>query len=122
MKRLLPVIGALLLLLGVAISTTSCEKDTRDYELTVVITTYDSVRVQNANVHLFAPVSNSIIDYWYTTDDKGEAKFSFENKVIVEIEVAKGSFQACGFAEVNRGENTIYIDLKPFVDRAHNGC
>lgn len=122
MKRLLPVIGALLLVLGVTISTTSCEKDTRDYELTVVVTTYDSVKVQNANIHLFAPVSNSFIDYWYTTDEKGEAKFKFDNKVIVEIKAAKGSFQACGFAEVERGENTIYIDLKPFQDQAHNGC
>ncbi|WP_417590608.1 hypothetical protein [Owenweeksia hongkongensis] len=122
MKRLLPVIGALLLLLGVAISTTSCEKDTRSYDLTVIITTYDTVKVQNALVHLYAPVSNSVVDYWYNTDEKGEVKFSFENKVIVEIEAAKGSFQACGFAEVNRGDNTIYIDLKPYSDKAHNGC
>lgn len=122
MKRLLPVIGALLLLLGVAISTTSCEKDTRNYDLTVVVTTYDSVKVQNALVHLYAPVSNTIVDFWYTTNEKGEAKFSFDNKVIVEIESAKGSFQACGFVEVNRGENTLYIDLKPYADRAHNGC
>ena len=122
MKRLLPVIGAFLLILGITFSTTSCEKDTRDYELTVVVTTYDSVKVQNASVHLFAPVSDSFIDYWYTTDDKGEAKFSFDNKVILEIEAGKGSFQACGFVEVERGDNTIYIDLKPFADRAHNGC
>ncbi len=122
MKRLLPVIGALLLILGVALSSTSCEKDTRKYELTVVITTYDTVKVQNATVHLFAPVSNSFVDYWYTTDEKGEAKFSFDNKVILEIEAGKGSFQACGFVEVERGENKIYIDLKPFQDSAHNGC
>lgn len=122
MKRLLPVIGALLLVLGIVFCTSSCEKDTRDYDLTVVVTTYDSIKVQNATIHLYAPVSNSIVDYWYTTDENGESKFSFDNKVIVEIQAAKGSFQACGFVEVERGENTIRIDLKPFEDRAHNGC
>ena len=120
MKRLITVIGALLLTFGAIFITSSCEKDTRDYELTVVVTTYDSVKVQNALVHLYAPVSNSIIDYWYNTDENGETHFNFENKVIVEIEAAKGSFKACGFVEVERGENIIYIDLKPYG--THNGC
>lgn len=120
MKRLITVIGALLLTCSAIFFTTSCEKDTRDYQLTIVVTTYDSVRVQNALVHLYAPVSNSVVDYWYNTDEQGETHYTFENKVIVEIEAGKGSFKACSFVEVERGENVIYVDLQPYG--THNGC
>lgn len=120
MKRLIAILGVFAMLTGAFFLSTSCEKDTRDYQLTVVITAHDSVKVQNALVHLYAPVANTIVDYYFYTNEQGEVSATFENKVVLEIEAAKGSFKECAFAEVERGENIIYVDIKPFG--VHNGC
>ena len=110
-----------MLVSGIIFCTSSCEKDTRDYELTVIVTVYDSVKVQNALVHVFADTQGSFVDYYNYTSEEGETHYKFDNKVIVEIEAGKSGFKACGFAEVDRGENVIRIDLKPYTD-PHNGC
>lgn len=123
MKRLIAILGVCAMLTGAFFLSTSCEKDTRKYELTVVITANDSVRVQNASVRIYAPVANSIVDYFFNTDENGEVNFTFEDKVIVEIEAVKGgSYRGCTFAELNRGENTVYLDLKRYDDPHSNGC
>lgn len=99
----------------------SCEKDEQIYELTIVVTVDGVDRVQNALVHIYAPVTNAFLDYYSYTDDNGEVFLKVDNKAVVEIVTAKGSFRACGFAEINRGENRATIDLKPFGDE-ENGC
>ena len=121
MKRLIAILGAFVLLSGTFLLTASCEKDERDYELTIVVTTNDSVRVQNALVYVSAPVTGTFIEYYTYSNEQGETNYTFENKVIVEIKAAKGSFQGCTFVEVERGQNVIYVDVKPFGD-VHNGC
>ncbi len=100
---------------------TACEKDEQIYELTVIVTVDGEDRVQNALVHTYAPVTNAFLDYYSYTNDEGEIFLKLDNKAVVEIVAAKGSFRACGFAEINRGENTATIDLKPFGDE-ENGC
>ncbi len=121
MKRLVTTISAIVLLIAGLLLMPSCEKDTSDYNLTIVVTANDSVRVQNANVRVFAPVSPTFIDYYDATDENGETHYSFKNKVVVEVIANKGSFKGCSFAEVEQGSNTVYIDLKPFGSD-ENGC
>ena len=121
MKRLLGTFAIVLIfLIGFGI-TSSCEKDDSDYSLTVHVTINDSTDVQNATVRVFAPVSDTYVDWYSSTDETGKIYHEFPNKVVVEIIANKGSFKGCGFAEVNKGSNTIRIDLK-----AHgaddNGC
>lgn len=99
----------------------SCEKDAQIYELTTVVTVDGGDRVQNALVHIYAPVSGAFLDYFVYTDDNGEVFIDLNNKAVVEIEAQKGSFKACGFAEINRGSNRVTIELKPFGDE-ENGC
>ena len=120
MKRLIAILGVCAMLTSAFFLSTSCEKDTRDYNLTVIVTTNDSVKVQNALVHLYAPVANSFVDYYFYTNEKGEVNTHFDDKVILEVEAAKGSYKECTFVELERGENTIYVDLKAYG--VHNGC
>jgi hypothetical protein len=121
MKRLVTAISAILLLTAGVLLMPSCEKDNSDYQLTIVVTANDSVRVQNANVRVFAPVTPTFIDYYDATDENGETHYSFLNKVVVEVIANKGSFKGCSFAEVNQGSNTVTIDLKPYGSD-DNGC
>ena len=121
MKRLVTAISASLLLCAGVLLMPSCEKDNSKYKLTIVVTANDTVRVQNASVRVFAPVSPTYVDYYDATDERGETHYTFLNKVVVEVIANKGSFKGCSFAEVNQGTNTVYIDLKPHGSD-DNGC
>lgn len=122
MKRLLLSITALALILAPVLLLNSCAKENQKHELTVVVTA-NKVRVANAVVHVYVPVSNSYIKDWFNNaDEKGEVHYSFENKVIVELVGTKGSFKGCGFAEVEAGENIVYLELLPWSMREDNGC
>lgn len=121
MKRLLPGILLFSLLAVLGISTSSCQKEEGDYRLTVVVTVNDTTRVANANLRVYAPVSNTKIDYYDRTNEEGEFDYKFDNEVVVEIVATKGGFRACSFAEVERGDNTAKINLKPF-GATDNGC
>lgn len=121
MKRLITAITAFIALVTVGFLASSCEKDESEYRLTVVVTANETVKVQNADVRVFAPVSTTFIDYYDATDEKGETNYSFKNKVVVEIIANKGAFKGCTFAEVDRGSNIITIDLKPHGSE-DNGC
>lgn len=121
MKRLLQPILLIILLMGGMFCMNSCEKDQGDYNLTVVVTVNDTTRVANAFVRVYAPVSNTTIDYYDNVDENGEKNYSFDNEVVVEVIATKSSFRACNFAEVERGDNTVYVNLKPFGSN-DNGC
>ena len=99
----------------------SCEKDPQIYELTIKITVDGTDPVQNALVHMYAPVNGAFLDYFSYTDNNGEVFLKLNNKAVIEIESKRGSYKACGFAEINRGVQTVYIDLKPFGS-TENGC
>lgn len=89
----------------------------------MVVTANDSVRVANATVHLYVPVSNSYIEGWFDqTGENGEVEYSFRNKVVVELTATKGSFKGCSFAEVEEGDNTIFVNMLPYAERSENGC
>ncbi len=124
MKRFLPVSLLFSAVFAVFFSA-SCVKDKDKHKLTIVVVAEnrdgDLVPAQNADLHVFAPVANSFIDYYASTNNDGEVSFEFENKVIVEIVSTKGSFRGCNFAEVNEGENTVTVELKPFGAK-DNGC
>ena len=121
MKRLITAISASFLLSAGMMLMSSCQKDNSKYKLTIVVTANDTVRVQNASVRVFAPVSPTYVDYYDATDERGETNYTFLNKVVVEVIANKGSFKGCSFAEVNQGNNTVYIDLKPHGSD-DNGC
>lgn len=118
MKNRLLTFGLLLMLAGIF---ASCKKEHNNYDLTVIVTVYDTVPVANAAIHLYAPVSGTFIDYYDNANESGEKDYHFNNKVIVQIQANKGSFKGCNFAEVNRGQNTVYVDVKPFGVN-ENGC
>lgn len=99
---------------------TSCSKDERDYKLTIHVTVEDNISVQNSLVRVYAPIANTLVDYWGTTDENGELTFEFENEVVVEIIASKSSFKNCGFIALDRGDNFIQIDLKAFGEE--NRC
>lgn len=121
MKRLVPISFVLSLLLAACFLFSSCEKGSGDYKLTIEVTINDTVRVQNANVHVYAPVTPTYIDYYDATDEQGETNYQFPNRVVVQITANKGSFKACSFAEVDEGSNSVQVDLKPYGDE-ENGC
>ncbi len=122
MNRISITTVVLLLAIGSLAFFSSCKKDNDDHKLTVIVTANDSVRVANAMVHVFVPVSNSYIKGWFDpTNERGEVDYAFPDKVIVEIEASKGSFKGCTFAEVNAGSNVVYVDVKPYCAK-DNGC
>lgn len=121
MNRLITAISATLLLIVVSLLMPSCEKENSKYKLTIIVTANDTVRVQNASVRVFAPVSPTFVDYYDATDERGETHYTFLNKVVVEVIANKGSFKGCSFAEVDQGSNTVTIDLKPHGSD-DNGC
>lgn len=120
MKRTYLSLFNLSLLLAMFFTFTGCTKEETKHVLDLIITVDEDVRVSNAFVRVYAPVSNSYIDYYAYTDEVGELEYKFDNKVIVEVIATKGSFKACTFVEVERGVNTVYLDLKPFGEE--NGC
>lgn len=115
---------AFVLITGLTLLNWSCEKDNRSYALDVVITVNDSTRVANALVHISAPVdagTKPLIDYYLYTNEEGVVSIELDNKAVVEIVATKPPRKACGFAELDRGVTTTFIDLKPFNDE-NNGC
>lgn len=115
---------AFVLLTGLILLNLSCEKDNRTYALDVVVSIDDSSRVSNALVHIAAPVdagAKPLIDYYLYTNEEGVVSIELQNKAVVEIVATKPPYKACGFAELDRGVTTTYIDLKPFNDE-NNGC
>ncbi len=105
-----------LFVIPIAFGVISCEQDDRDYEVTVFVTTQDSIPVRNATVRIFAPVEESIIDVFRTTNSDGEARFSFDNKAFLEIHAVKGSWKKCDAIELERGMKHFTVNLYPFGD------
>lgn len=99
----------------------SCEKDTRLYTAKIIVTVNDTVRAQNALVHVFAPVEGSFIDYYIYTNNEGEANVQFKNKVVVDVVATKNPYRGCRFIEVEQGEQVEVLDMKLFNDE-NNGC
>lgn len=99
----------------------ACEKDNRLYRAKIVVTVNDTVRAQNALVHVFAPVEGSFIDYYIYTNNEGEAEVQFLNKVVVDVVATKSPFRGCRFIEVERGDQVAYLDMRLFNDE-NNGC
>jgi hypothetical protein len=121
MKRTYSILLNFSLLLAFVFASSGCAKEETDYVLDLIVTTDDGdVRVSNAFVRVYAPVSNSFIDYYSFTNEVGELEYTFDNKVVLEIKSTKGSFKGCTFVEVEQGINTVYLDLKPFG--VENGC
>ncbi len=114
-RTLLALSFGILLMLG------ACKKETTDFNLTVNVTVYDTVKVSNALIRVYAPVKDSYLDYYQYTDEDGSTDFTLDRKAVVEIVAGKGSFRACGFAELFNGGNSVTIDLKPFGS-IDNGC
>lgn len=109
------VLGLLLL------SATSCMKEeVNRYDLTIVITVDGDIRTQNALVHIYAPVAETFIDFFAYSDENGEIEVNLKNKAILQLVAQKGSFRGCNVAEINRGTQTVYVDVKPFG--VENGC
>ncbi|TVQ77056.1 MAG: hypothetical protein EA358_07600 [Flavobacteriales bacterium] len=98
------------------IGLSSCSQDDRPYEITVMVTVQDSIPVRNALVRMFAPVENTIVDEYASTNEFGEARFVFDNKVFLEVHAVKGSWRKCDGVEINRGPQTMMINLYPFRD------
>ncbi len=94
----------------------SCNTDEGDYEITVFVTVQDTIPVRNSLVRMFAPVENSIVDEYATTNEFGEARFVFDNKVFLEVHAVKGSWRKCDGVEVKPGPQTIQLNLYPFND------
>lgn len=119
MKKLLSLIA--ILFIGIIIIT-SCERDERVYQMRVIVSINDSIRAPNVLVHVYAPVDGTFIDYYDYTNENGEAPvMKFNNKVIVEITAARGPFKGCGFAEVERGPQDVYINITD-AGEPDNGC
>lgn len=118
MKNLVRIAGTLCLALFLA---TACEKDDRSYAADIIVTVNDTVRAQNALVHVFAPVEGSFIDYFIYTDEEGRASVEFLNKVVVDVVATKSPFRGCSFIEIERGVQTFKLDMKKFDDE-NNGC
>lgn len=114
-------LGFLATLSALVLSFSSCSKETNDYNLTVVVSVNDSVRVQNALVRVYAPVKGSFLDYYQYTDERGETTFTIERKAVVEIIASKAGYKSCAFKELFNGGNQVKIDIKAFGDN-ENGC
>jgi len=121
MRHLISLLSVIFITIGL-FSTSSCNKEIDSFELTVKVTVYDSVDVQNALVHFFAPVDNTFLDFYVYTDESGEAVLTLENEAVVEIVAGKTSFRGCTFAEVDEEVQRARIDLKPESQSSINGC
>ena len=116
-KRLLPWVLPLLftaLLLG-------CEKDEKNYRLDLTVTVQDSIKAQNALVHIYAPVENSFVDFFVYTDENGRASIKLKNKAVVEIVATKAPYKGCTFGEIDRDGTSVSLDMKLYNDE-NNGC
>ncbi|MEQ9261985.1 MAG: hypothetical protein RLP14_02375 [Owenweeksia sp.] len=120
MKKLLTL--ALLFSMTLMLSY-SCSKDDDKYLLKVRVTVNDTITIQNALVHIYAPVSPTFVDYFIYTDENGETdEIKLNNKAIVEIFAGKGTFKGCGFAEIERGPQVVVVDMKAPSQEDENGC
>jgi hypothetical protein len=94
----------------------SCDTDEGDYEITILVTVHDTIPVRNALVRMFAPVENTIVDEYASTNEFGEARFVFDNKVFLEVHAVKGSWRKCDGVEVEPGAQSLQLNLFPFND------
>jgi hypothetical protein len=100
----------------------SCEKDDRDFALDLFVTVEGgSIAAQNALVHIYAPVENTIVDYYLYTDETGKVSISLKNKAVVEVVATKRPFKSCTFAQLERGVKTINLDMTLSGD-PESGC
>ncbi len=119
MKKTLTLVALFGLFLMVSLS---CSKKDDEYILKVRVTVNDTTSVQNALVHVYAPVEPTFVDYYGYTDEVGETgEFEFGNRAVVEVSAGKGNFKGCGFADVVLGVTTITVNMKP-LDDEENGC
>ena len=117
MKKFL--IGALaLLVLGLS---PACEEEPNNYDLEVIVTVQDSIRVQNALVRIFAPVENTNVDYFLKTNERGKVSVELEGKAVLDIVASKSPYLSCSFVELEPGLTTKRIDMKISND-PNNGC
>ncbi|MGK0406302.1 MAG: hypothetical protein ACJAZH_000112 [Roseivirga sp.] len=99
-----------------------CSTDDRDFSLDLYLTVEGgTVAVQNALVHIYAPVDNTNIDYYLYSDEQGKVSINLKNKAVVEIVATKSPYKTCSFAELERGVKTVNLELKLYND-ADNGC
>ena len=121
MKSFYSVSWVFSLLLGMLLILSNCSKDNSEYVLRVTVYADEDVKVANALIRVYAPVENTFVDLYLSTDEQGEAEFTFENDVIVDIIATKGSFKGCSFAQVKSGENKVKVFIKPY-NADDNGC
>ncbi len=108
------------LFIFITLSFVFCKKEVELYQLTVV-TTFQSIPVDDAKIHLYDANFNGV-NVSRRTDENGEVCFIFEQVVHAEIEITKGSARSCTSEIISKGHKTIYIELKPFSQQATNGC
>lgn len=99
----------------------SCSPDNSPYKVTFRVTLPDGRPVQNAFIYLYTPVDNSLIDGYITTNQIGEATFSYDHKAIVEYEVGKGWYKRCDVVELQRGNIFVDVTIYPEGD-PRRGC
>lgn len=99
----------------------SCEKEEKNYRLDLTVTVQDSIRAQNALVHIYAPVENTFVDFYIYTDENGQATVELKNKAVVEIVATKAPYKGCTFAEIERSGTSTSLDMK-FYNDENNGC
>lgn len=94
-------------LLGMAMTVSSCKKDTF-YKADVIVVIQDTLgnetRVQNAFVRLYAPCTDCTVDTNAITNGNGVASFEFPAKMVLNIEVQKGDLTGSGFVQLEEGE------------------
>ena len=119
MRKLLTLTFVFSLVLALS---SSCDKDKDKYLLKVRVTINDSTSVQNALVHIYAPVEATFVDYFLYTDESGETgDIRLNNKAIVEIFAGKGTFKGCNVVEVEQGPQVAVVNMKS-IDDPNNGC
>lgn len=99
----------------------SCEKEESNYTLELYVTVEDTVRAQNALVHIYAPVENTNLDFYIYTDENGRADLKLKNKAVLEIVSSKAPYKGCTFAEVGRSGTKVFLDMKLY-NNENNGC
>ncbi|HAD98018.1 MAG TPA: hypothetical protein DCG19_11475 [Cryomorphaceae bacterium] len=106
----------------ILVLSSSCNKDKDKYLLKVRVTVNDSIAIDNALVHIYAPVEATFVDYFLYTDENGETgDIRLNNKAIVEIFAGKGTFKGCNVVEVEQGPQVALVNMKS-IDDPNNGC
>lgn len=118
MKKLL---GGALAIAALGLIHSSCEKEPDNYDLEVIVSVQDSIRVQNALVRIFAPIENSNVDYFLYTNEQGKVKVELDGKAVLDIVASKSPYLSCSFVELKPGLTTKRIDMTLSND-PNNGC